>query len=130
MSAMSSVTPRPESDDHHSDDHRSDDADSVRIDILVEDGVAFLTVAGEVDLASAGRLRAAGEEALGSFVGTLRIDLAQVTFLDSSGIAALLAIRQRADAGHQVVVLENLQPQVRRILQLTGVDRSLSIVER
>ena len=47
------------------------------------DGVAFLRVAGELDLASADELRQLGEGAITDYVGTMRIDLSAVTFIDS-----------------------------------------------
>ena len=99
----------------------------MRIDTIISDGVAFMTVAGEIDLAVAYELRAMGEMALSPFVGTLRIGLAGVTFLDSTAISALVAIRNKADETHHVVILENPSPRVRRILKLTGLDETFTI---
>ena len=65
-----------------------------------DDGVAHLVVAGEVDVSTAAELTAAGEQAL-SAPGCrgLRVDLADVSFLDSTGLGALVGLRNAALAG-------------------------------
>jgi anti-anti-sigma factor len=99
----------------------------MRINSTVTDGVAFMVVTGEVDLACADELRAAGEAALTPIVGTLRIDLSGVTFLDSTGLSALIMIRNKADDAHVWLVLDDPQPQVRRILEITGLHKVFAI---
>jgi anti-sigma B factor antagonist len=85
------------------------------------EGVVFLEVSGEVDMTVADELRDAGIAALTPLAGTVRIDLAEVTFMDSSGLAALVAIRNRAGAEHLVIV-QNPQRNVQRVLELSGLD--------
>jgi anti-sigma B factor antagonist/stage II sporulation protein AA (anti-sigma F factor antagonist) len=86
------------------------------------DGVTVLEVSGEVDLETADQLRDAGINALSPYAGTLRIDLAGVTFIDSTGLAALVQIRNHAGAAHHVVI-QNARPNVQRILEITGLDK-------
>jgi anti-sigma B factor antagonist len=62
------------------------------------DGV--LVVAGEVDMASAPRLRAALSH-LAAASGPLTVDLTGVSFLDSAGIAALF---EELPPGSEVIV--------------------------
>jgi anti-anti-sigma factor len=45
-------------------------------------------------------------------------DLAGLTFLDSSGISVLLATRQEIKKGGGTVALTNLQPQIRKVLEI------------
>lgn len=81
-----------------------------------------VTPVGEVDLATAhilldSLLRVLREQAS----AILDIDLAGVTFLDCSGVSALVAARNvAAQAGRQVTV-SNPRPIVRRVLELTGL---------
>jgi anti-sigma B factor antagonist len=86
------------------------------------DGRDILRVAGDVDLATAPRLVRAAEEWLDSgSPGPVRLDLSEVTFLDSTGIGALLSIRNAATAaGTRVEVLER-SSAVERVLSLAGV---------
>ena len=94
----------------------------MRILTTTNEGVTFLYVSGEVDLSVADELRNAGLAALSPLTGTLRIDLSGVTFMDSSALGALVMIRNAA-ADHHTVVVENAQPQVHRVLKITGLDQ-------
>jgi anti-sigma B factor antagonist len=94
----------------------------MRIDTSFDEGVSFLTVAGDIDLATAKSLKAAGEKALSEVCGTLRINLAGVTFLDSTGLGALIHIRNTA-APTTTVILENPTQQTLRLFEITGLDK-------
>lgn len=87
-----------------------------------DEGRDVLRVVGDVDLATAPRLVTAAEQWLDSESGgPVRLDLSGVTFLDSTGIGALLAIRNAASAaGTKVEVLEH-SSAVARVLSLAGV---------
>ena len=65
-----------------------------------------LRVAGEVDLANADALAAAVGRALGDAAGMLVVDLADLTYIDSAGLAALhRSTRQVEDRGGGVVLV-------------------------
>lgn len=66
------------------------DTDTAEADVTV-------TVAGEIDLDTAGRFRDAALSALTAAPKTLRLDLAGVSFMDSTGLHALMATKRRAD---------------------------------
>jgi anti-anti-sigma factor len=85
------------------------------------EGVGFIRLAGEIDLAYAEELRQLGEGVITDFVGTVRIDLAGVTFFDSTALGALIAIRNKATERGCVLILEKPGPNVQRILELTGM---------
>jgi anti-anti-sigma factor len=86
-----------------------------------------LSVAGEIDMATVGELAdpmtAAVERA---DVTGLIVDFAGVTFCDSVGIAAL--DRAYAAAGRRAIPfrLVNVQPGVRRMLELVGLFEALT----
>jgi anti-sigma B factor antagonist len=62
-------------------------------------------------------------------VPLLVLDLRRVDFCDSSALGAFVHIhRHRADAGRRLV-LTGIQPEVRRILQLTRLTSILSLHE-
>jgi anti-sigma B factor antagonist len=94
----------------------------MRITSTTAEGVTLLEVFGELDLETADELRDAGIKALSPYGGTVRIDLAGVTFMDSTGLAALIQIRQQAGDAHRVLV-QNPRPNVQRILAITGLDK-------
>jgi anti-sigma B factor antagonist len=76
-----------------------------------------VSVAGDIDLATAPRLR----EVLLTVTGDVSVDLSAVSFMDSSGLNALIAGRKHASgAGNGFVVLD--PPElVERAMQLTGL---------
>jgi anti-sigma B factor antagonist len=98
----------------------------MRTTTTVSEGVSYLVVTGEVDLLYADELREAGEAALTPLAGTLRIDLSGVTFMDSTGLAALIAIRNKAEPSH-VFILEKPTRNVRRVLEVTGMHKVFTI---
>ena len=83
---------------------------------------ARVAVAGEVDLATAPVLQDRLLSLLhGHAPATLEVDLARCTFLDCTGIGALVGARNAAvQIGRQIWVTHP-QPLVRRVLELTGL---------
>ncbi|WP_127509368.1 STAS domain-containing protein [Actinoplanes solisilvae] len=83
-----------------------------------------LAVTGEIDLATVDDFRAAIAQAI-KIEGTTRVlvDLSQVSFCDSSGIAAL--DRAYGEAAEQGIALRVTRPQqgVSRLLQIMGMHR-------
>jgi anti-anti-sigma factor len=81
-----------------------------------------LSVAGELDLATADEL-AARLEKEGRGEGDLTLDLAELSFVDSTGIRALI---RAADgmAGRGRLILRDPSPAVRRVLELMGLSHS------
>ena len=80
-----------------------------------------VTVHGEVDVATAPRLRAEiGALTLGRGQ-LLVVDLAGVTFCDSSGISALIAARNVAEAAGAAVALAALPARLSRTFGLIGL---------
>jgi anti-sigma B factor antagonist len=86
-----------------------------------------LNVAGEVDVGTAPTLVAALEAALTSWEREIWVDLTGVTFMDSSGLHALMEIRDRLQRdGRRFAVIAPRGP-VRRVLELTALDRILPV---
>lgn len=87
---------------------------------------AVVRVVGELDLATVPELESALE---GLPPGTRHVllDLTKLTFLDSTGMAALLTAsrRLRSESGSLVLLVDDAQ--VLRVLQVTGLDRRLAI---
>jgi anti-anti-sigma factor len=86
-----------------------------------------LAPVGELDLASAPRLRTRAVQAVTSGHRDLVIDLSGVDFADSVGAGTLVAIYKRVRALDGSLVLARPEPQVRRVLELAGIDRILAV---
>jgi anti-sigma B factor antagonist len=89
----------------------------------------MLRLAGELDLGGVDefeRLLAAGE---GQRAGTVVLDLRELTFIDSSGLRALIMADQRVrDGGGRFVVVRG-QERVNEVLEMTGVAQRMEIVD-
>ncbi|MHB1043578.1 MAG: anti-sigma F factor antagonist [Eubacteriales bacterium] len=78
--------------------------------------------AGELDLAVADRFRSAMEEALDRQpVANVVFNLSRVTFIDSSGLGVMLGRYKRVSKCGGKVFIVGAQPQIRRILELSGL---------
>lgn len=95
------------------------------LDLTVEDTEAahVIRVRGELDLASAPQLSAALEGAGGPSSLPVVLDLAEVTFIDSSALRALvLAGRTLAGSGRQLQIGPRSE-MVTRVLAMTRLDQ-------
>lgn len=92
---------------------------------LSEDGVVVLELAGEVDMSGALRLRTLVSDLLDETVEQLSLDLAQVSFMDSNGLSALLWIRRRAMATETAFLVCAVHPRLLRLLHVTGLNAIL-----
>ena len=81
-----------------------------------------LILSGDVDLQVAERLtRVAHSQLADSDVQCLRLDLGAVTFMDSTGMGALVRIRNTARQQGQTIELVNIPERIRQLLLLTGL---------
>jgi anti-anti-sigma factor len=88
----------------------------------VDAGRLVLTVSGEIDLANVGQLEAALDGLIARSDGhPLVIDAHGLTYIDSSGIRALMRAQRRYDHGTRIE-LRNVAPAVRRVLELMVPD--------
>lgn len=99
---------------------------------MLDDGVRVVAVRGELDLSTASELEPRLEEAVAGG-GSLVIDLTQCEFIDSTGIAMIVRTWQQLDGGAggeggRVVICSGNE-QVRRVLEITGLELSIPIHE-
>lgn len=82
----------------------------------------ILTVRGELDVATASRLRTRIGELPLAAGQLLVVDLAGVTFCDSSGISALIAARNAAETAEASIALAAVPSRLTRTFALTGLS--------
>jgi anti-sigma B factor antagonist len=90
-------------------------------------GEARLSVGGEIDLLTAPALVEAANEALGRSPSALVLDLGQVTFCDSAGVAAMVRIYHRAAKLGTELRVRGAGQMVRHVLEISGVDRVFTV---
>src|SRR5258707_10051911 len=101
-------------------------ADTMTTAVTSYDAATVLTVAGEVDLATAPALEAAIEGILNAKPAALIIDLTAVSFLASAGMAALVGAHQRAGKATSIAVVAD-GPATSRQLKMTSLDQGFAL---
>jgi anti-sigma B factor antagonist len=87
-----------------------------------------VTVAGEVDVASAPMLRNRLEEAIERGTPLLVVDLSTVTFIDSTGLGVLIGASKRIDHSGSTMRLVVSEPRILKLFEITGLTDLFSIV--
>lgn len=89
---------------------------------------AVLALVGELDPGTAPLLQAQLLElAADAAVASVTIDLAGISFLDSSGVRAIVAGSEALRARTGRLVLRSPNPNVQRVLEVTGLDQLVTV---
>ena len=96
--------------------------------LSVTDHTATIELAGELDSGSAPKLHRAIEEALRSDISCLELRAADLTYMSSAGLRALLFARQKlGDAGS--VIMLGAPQEVARTVRLAGLEASIKLAD-
>lgn len=88
-------------------------------------GVSLVSCSGRLNMITAPQLKAAVEESVGNGTNRLVIDLNGVSFIDSSGLGALISgLKSSRQAGGDLRISATGE-QVLTVLQLTNLDHIL-----
>ena len=89
------------------------------------DEMAVIRLSGELDLSSEPLLREVLEPLCGQRGFRVELDVAQVTFMDSSGLHALVDLGRLSQSAAGKLVVLNPNEWVRGLFETTGIDRAL-----
>jgi anti-sigma B factor antagonist len=90
---------------------------------------AVLVLTGEIDIATAGNLREAAERTIASRPARLVLDFGGVTFCDSQGLSALIALNRDVKASGGRLVFVNVGEFMGRLLDITGLRAAFEVVD-
>ena len=102
-------------------------SDRFTVGLRTLDGVAVLTLHGELDQDTAPPLRALLDQALDAGPGRVVVDCADLEFCDSTGLNVLLGARLRAESEHRVIELAALRSAVARMFEITGASTVFTV---
>ena len=86
-----------------------------------------IRLSGDIDMHAASDAWQEIEARLRDSTPELVLDLSDVTYMDSSGVAVLVRARQALSVWNRKLVLANVSPEVRRVIDLAGLTRDLGI---
>jgi anti-sigma B factor antagonist len=91
------------------------------------DGYELLSVEGELDVATAPRMIAALNEALADMENPLVVDLSEVVFMDSTGLALLMNARRRVVRRGQGFAIVCPVGPISRVFEIADMVESLRV---
>jgi anti-sigma B factor antagonist len=86
-----------------------------------EDSASVLAVSGDLDISGVEDFLAQANRLLEADAHLIDVDLGGVTFLDSSGLGALVRLQKRVTEDGRELRLANVPRAVSRVLALTGL---------
>jgi anti-anti-sigma factor len=99
----------------------------MEIKTKLETGVAVVSLNGRLDLVSAGIVKSSLSQMVYQGHTKLLIDLGDVSFIDSSGLGALIGGLKAARQAGGDLRIARARDQARMVLELTTLDRVLKI---
>ncbi|MFJ5859920.1 STAS domain-containing protein [Pseudarthrobacter sp. NPDC092439] len=91
----------------------------------VKDSYAEVTASGRLNMVSAPKLREYVADVIEGGANRVVVNLERTSFMDSSGLGALIGCLKAARQAGGDLRIAALQPQVQMVLQLTSLDRVL-----
>jgi len=103
--------------------------DPMRATVTEHSQATVVALSGELDADTAGRLRTLLAEQLLAGPSPLVLDLTELTFIDSAGLAALISGSKGARRAGVELILAGPAAAVRKVMKLTGIDVILTTVD-
>ena len=100
--------------------------DVLNIEAIYDDAEATIILDGELDMAGLARFWGYVSAVLAPHPLSLAVDVLGLTFIDSSGLAALLRARDAATEAHVAFRVIKPSPPVRRVAEYAGVENLLT----
>ena len=106
-------------------------SDLARVEGVRQGTVCLVRVHGEIDLSNAHEVSSEIGDAMGQEARRLVVDLSDITYLDSAGVALLLRLAERLRSRRrQLHLVVPRGSPVRRVLDFTGLPRVIPLESR
>ena len=100
---------------------------NLRIEVADTTSPTTVVLTGEIDLSTARRVREALIAISNSGETNVVVDMTNVTFMDSTGLSALVGPLKRFRSMNGEIVLRSPSKGVRKVLEITGLTRVFTI---
>lgn len=101
----------------------------LRLAVEPGDDHAVIIATGEIDVATADEVMAVITKALDEGQRQVLLDLAAVTFIDSTGLGMLIKAHRRARSTAATFAVVHPTAQTRKLIAVLGLDRLLSVYD-
>lgn len=93
------------------------------IEVRKNGKITVIQLAGELDAYTAARFKEVMVDAIEDGGENLIVSMADVEYIDSSGLGALVGGLKRVSERRGKIVILSAQPQVRKVFEITGLER-------
>jgi len=101
----------------------------MKIDVAVKNGLAVLSVVGEVDVSNAVDIKSVIKDQLSSGISKIIIDFKEVPYIDSFGIGVLVSSLTTVRKADGSLKLAGLSDGVKKIFQLAKLLKFFEIYD-
>ncbi|MGI8686123.1 MAG: STAS domain-containing protein [Acidimicrobiales bacterium] len=91
-----------------------------------DESTAAVSPTGDLDVSTSPRLLACIDELLAEGRSRITLDMRAVTFIDSSGLGALVKAHKRAAPSAQLTVVQPM-PHVHRAMEISGILKVIRV---
>ena len=98
-------------------------------DVIEKDGAVILTLAGEIDMKCSSELRAKFMELFKNKPAVLVVDMTEVEFMDSSGLAILVEALKWCRQNDSKLKLVGMVQTVRSVFEISRLDSIFQIYD-
>jgi len=94
---------------------------------LKGEGLAVLSLSGEVDVSNTPQVRDAALGLLSGGATKLVVDLSETTYMDSAGLGTLVGLLKRLKEAKGAMAIAGAAPRVQRLFEITNLNRIFSL---
>ncbi len=99
----------------------------LRLDVSERDGWTVLQIGGEIDIATAPKLREQLLALVNRECYRIVVDLEEVEFIDSTGLGVLIGARKRVGLQDGAMTLVCTEARIIKVFEITGLDKVFEI---
>jgi anti-sigma B factor antagonist len=97
-------------------------------ELTADEATQVIALTGELDVATVEGFNAAVQRAVSDGAATVVADLTRLTFMDSSGLAAMLGALRSLDHAGARLLIACANPTVLRVFEITGTEQTFEIL--
>jgi anti-anti-sigma factor len=110
-------------------EYRDASTGTLAVGVFDDAGNRVIRVGGELDLSTVPTLEQELQAALGRPAGGVVVDLSELEFIDSTGIAVLVRAMGASNGSARLKFVPSRSPGVVRVLDMTGVAERMELAE-
>lgn len=99
----------------------------MQINDRTEDNIPIVAIIGDIDLESSPKLRTFLKSKSTQKTPRLLLDFAQVSYIDSSGLATLIEYFQAVQGFNGKLALASLSPRVKNVFEIVRLEQIFSL---